>query len=127
VKEYTQKDATRLQAGFFGWLPDFATPGGFILPALGCPVPFESQGDPVNPARFCSPAIDRQMARAQSLETSNPQSALALWAKVDRDITDQAPWVSFANGLIVQLVSTRVGNYQYNPQYGTLLDQLWVR
>ena len=25
------------------------------------------------------------------------------------------------------LVSRRVGNYQYNPQWGVLLDQLWVR
>ena len=26
-----------------------------------------------------------------------------------------------------EVVSSRVGNYQYNPQWGTLLDQLWVR
>jgi hypothetical protein len=25
-----------------------------------------------------------------------------------------------------EFVSTRVGNYQYNPQWGGLLDQLWV-
>jgi hypothetical protein len=25
------------------------------------------------------------------------------------------------------LVSQRVGNYQYNPGWGILLDQLWVR
>jgi len=24
-------------------------------------------------------------------------------------------------------VSRRVGNYQYNPQQGVLIDQLWVR
>jgi hypothetical protein len=27
----------------------------------------------------------------------------------------------------VQLVSRRVGNYQYHPLWFTLLDQLWVR
>ncbi len=114
----TDKDANRLQVGFFGWLPDFATPGGFITPALGCAAPFQSQGNIVNIARFCSPSIDREMARAQSLETSDPQAAPRLWTKVDREITDRSPWVSFANGLIVRLLSTRVGNYQYNPQYG---------
>ena len=27
----------------------------------------------------------------------------------------------------VTLVSRRVRTYQYNPQWGVLLDQLWVR
>jgi hypothetical protein len=27
----------------------------------------------------------------------------------------------------VDLVSERVGNYQYHPQWGPLLDQLWVK
>jgi hypothetical protein len=31
------------------------------------------------------------------------------------------------NPASVEVVSKRVGNYQYNPQYGSLLDQLWVR
>ena len=28
---------------------------------------------------------------------------------------------------ITDFISQRVGNYQYNPQLGVLLDQLWVR
>jgi uncharacterized protein (DUF2164 family) len=27
----------------------------------------------------------------------------------------------------VDFVSKRVGNYQYNPKWGVLLDQLWVK
>ena len=27
----------------------------------------------------------------------------------------------------VDLISHRVGNYQYNPVWGALLDQLWIR
>jgi hypothetical protein len=30
-------------------------------------------------------------------------------------------------GTVTFLVSKRVGSYQYNPQWGVLLDQLWVR
>jgi peptide/nickel transport system substrate-binding protein len=33
----------------------------------------------------------------------------------------------YANGRQIDFVSRRVGNYQYNPQWGALLDQLWVR
>src|SRR5579862_7666111 len=127
VADYTLENRLRPQAGFNGWLPDFATPAGFIDSALTC-----ASDQPANPANqnvadFCDPAIDREIARAQSLQASDPQAATSLWSKVDRDLTDQAPWVPFANGLVVELTSSRVGNYHYNPQWGTLLDQLWVR
>ena len=80
-----------------------------------------------NRAEFCDPAIDREIARARVAPDKRSRTASALWAKIDRDLTDQAPWVPFANGVVLEVVSTRVGNYQYNPQCGTLLDQLWVK
>jgi ABC-type transport system substrate-binding protein len=50
-----------------------------------------------------------------------------MWTRIDRELTDRAPWVPFANGVIVSVRSKRVGNYQYNPQWLTLFDQLWVK
>ena len=49
-----------------------ATPAGFIAPALTCSAynPVTSQNE--NVAEFCDPAIDREIARAQSLQTSDP-------------------------------------------------------
>jgi hypothetical protein len=35
--------------------------------------------------------------------------------------------VPLVNPLGIVLVSARVGNYQRNPAFGILLDQLWVR
>ena len=72
-------------------------------------------------------SIDAEIARARSLQTSDPQAAAQLWSKVDRDIVDQAPWVVHGNPRATDFVSRRVGNYQYNPQWGALLDQMWVR
>ena len=99
------------------------SPGGLIDTALTCAVTFENG----NTSQFCDPAIDREIAHAQSLQTNDPEASTRLWAKIDRDITWQAPWVSFANGVKLEAISARLGNYQYNPQLGTLLDQLWVR
>jgi plasmid stabilization system protein ParE len=48
------------------------------------------------------------------------------WATVDRMIVDRAATVPYANDLQLTLLSPRVGNYQFNPQWGALLDQLWV-
>ena len=55
-----------------------------------------------------------------------PNGGSQQWARVDRNLTDKAPWAPYANGIVLEVVSTRVGNYQHNPQWGTLLGQLWV-
>jgi YVTN family beta-propeller protein len=108
------------QAGLYAWNADYPAPAGFVTDQLTC-------GAPANLARFCDRAIDAEIRRAGSLQTSEPQAANALWSRIDRQITDLAPWVSTLNLDNVDFVSKRVGNYQYNPEWGLLLDQLWVR
>jgi peptide/nickel transport system substrate-binding protein len=115
--------AQHIQVGFYAWGPLYAAPAGFIPPGLSCAAAWNDG----NTSRFCDPAIDREMARAEALQTSDPVEATNLWASVDRRLTDAAPWAPFANGVVLEVVSKRVGNYQYNPQWGTLLGQLWVR
>jgi hypothetical protein len=39
----------------------------------------------------------------------------------------EAPLIPIASGTEVDLISRRVGNYQFNPFWGVLPDQLWVR
>jgi peptide/nickel transport system substrate-binding protein len=82
---------------------------------------------PANVARFCDPALDASMRRAATLQPTEPQAAGALWARVDRRLTDLAPWVPLTSDIDLDFVSGRVGNYQYNPEWGVLFDQLWVR
>ena len=49
------------------------------------------------------------------------------WARLDRELTDQAPWVFLYNLYSGDFVSKRVGNYQHHPVWGTLFSQLWVQ
>ena len=80
-----------------------------------------------DPARFCDPAIDRQMDEALALQATDPAAADELWAKIDRALTDQAAWIGYATPRKVNFVGSRVGNFQFHPVWWTLLDQLWVR
>jgi peptide/nickel transport system substrate-binding protein len=127
VDPFSNQDKLRLQAGINGWYADFAAPAGFIGPTLTCAAYNPVNSENLNIAEFCGPGIDREIARARSLQTSDPEAASRLWAKIDRDLTDQAPWLAFANGIVLDVKSARVGNYQHNPQWGALLGQLWVR
>jgi YVTN family beta-propeller protein len=75
---------------------------------------------------FCSRRIDRQMNQAKSLQASSPRAAAAAWAKIDRELVDQAAWVPVVNERTVDFVSARVRNYQFHPYWGFIADQAWL-
>jgi peptide/nickel transport system substrate-binding protein len=61
------------------------------------------------------------------LQTVDPPLANRRWAQLDRELTNRAIWLPTVTPNQVDLLSARVGNYQYNSVTGTLIDQLWVR
>jgi peptide/nickel transport system substrate-binding protein len=65
--------------------------------------------------------------RATQMQADDPAAAGELWGEIDRAIVDQAPFLWLVSTSDVGFVSERVGNYQVSPQWGVLLDQLWVR
>ena len=61
-----------------------------------------------------------------ALQITDPAAARGAWSALDRQFTDLAPSVPVVVPEGVDLVSKRVGNYQYNSAYGILLAQVWV-
>jgi peptide/nickel transport system substrate-binding protein len=104
-----------------GWIMDYPAASNFITNRFTCDASY------VPSARFCDPGIDAMIDRATQTQIDDPAAAGPLWAEVDRAIVDQAPYVWLVNPIAVEFVSERVGNYQYGQQWGSLLDQLWVR
>ena len=105
-----------------GWLQDFTAASDFVLPLFSCGA---LNGSGANVSGFCNAQIDRLAAKAGA----EPSAAAAgkAWAAVDRAIVDQAPAVPLYTLRSVDFVSKRIGDYVSNPEYGVLLDQLWVR
>jgi peptide/nickel transport system substrate-binding protein len=79
-----------------------------------------------NPSEYCNKEVDAMIEKARELERTDLAAAGDLWARIDRTITDEAPWVVLLVPGGRDFLSERVGNYQYNPRYGMLLSQLWV-
>jgi peptide/nickel transport system substrate-binding protein len=117
---------TRAQIGFMPWTSDYPAPSGFFDELLTC-ASFLPGPANANASGFCDPRIDRQIQRAQSEQATNPNAARRLWERAERETVDEAPWVSLVSPKIINVVSKRVGNYQYNPMWQMLIDQLWVR
>ena len=111
----------RVRAGVTSSFADF--PGG-VKNCIGF---FFACDGPGNMFRFCDRSIDRRISRARALQATDPYLANGMWASLDRAIVDRAPMVPLVAFNEVDMVSRRVGNYQFTPQWGVLPNQLWVR
>jgi len=117
----------RTQVGWFSWYQDYPASSDFISPLLTCQSFLPGNRANLNAAEFCNRRIDAQVAQALALQARNPSSAAALWARIDHELVDQAPWVPVYNPRSLVMLSTRIGNYQFDPYWSVLIDQLWVR
>ena len=118
----------KAQTGFGAWGADYPSAAGFLPPLLSCAAFVAASPEQnANLAEFCDHSLDEEMVRATALQAQDPPAATLLWQRIERQILAQAPVVPTNNRRNVDYVSKRVGNYQYHPQWGALLDQLWVR
>jgi peptide/nickel transport system substrate-binding protein len=114
------------QAGLLSWIADFPAAADF-LQQLSCGAFQPRSFGNVNVPEFCDSTTDKLIARAERLEPTDPQAAAAAWASADRRVVALAPYAPMYVQRYVDLVSRRVGNYEFSPQWGVLVDQLWVR
>jgi ABC-type transport system substrate-binding protein/class 3 adenylate cyclase len=114
----------QFQAGVGNWAADYVASSQFFAQLIGCSAitpPGQNMGG------FCDHSLDERFATARSNEIINPGLASQQWAAIDRAVADSAPVIPISNHLWWDFVARRVGNYQNNPQWGVLVDQLWVR
>ena len=102
------------------WLPDFPDPSSYLPQFFSC------NGGNGN-GYYCDPKLDRELQKATLLEGSDPARADALWTSIDHELTDRAGWVPTVDLNAVELVSRRLGSYEYNPVWGFVPSQAWLR
>src|SRR5262249_9193496 len=125
---YTNDSRNRAQVIDGGWSADFPSADDFIG-KLTCNSYVPGDGLATTDASaFCDPALDRQIDRAAApLQPSAPPAAAPPWPRTARQLTARAIWLPTVPPSETDLTSRRAGNYQYNPVWGALIDQMWVR
>jgi ABC-type transport system substrate-binding protein/streptogramin lyase len=107
-------------SGKEGWIADYPSADTFYDPLLSCRVKnTEASG-------FCNKHIDDLATVARATALTDPNKSRRLWKKIDKLVTDQAPWVALGSQQIFHFAGSRVGNYQSTP-FNPLYDQLWVK
>jgi peptide/nickel transport system substrate-binding protein len=98
---------------------DFS-PANFFDSWFTCSAPYDHHW-------FCDPSFDHAVRRAQALQGEDSPAAATLWARLDRELVNRAAAVPLVNPRQIDFVSARVTNYQHNPVFGLLADQLQPR
>jgi peptide/nickel transport system substrate-binding protein len=130
TKYFAAADDSRnkAQIGTAEWITDYPTAAGFFNAIFTCASFVPDSSENQNASEFCDPQIDHQIEHALVEQATSPDAARGLWEHVDRETVDLAPWVPLVNPDVVDVLSKRVGNYQYSASgLGVLFDQLWVR
>ena len=76
---------------------------------------------------YCNPALDRAMPQASQLELTDPARPRPPGPRSTTSSPTTPPGYRPCHLREVDLASRRLGNYQYNPVWGFLADQSWVR
>jgi peptide/nickel transport system substrate-binding protein len=124
---YVQNTKNKVQVSIQQWYQDYPTASDFLYILFGCESFHPGSDSSINIAGFCNKKINAQMHKALKLAVTSEDAANALWSKIDRMVTDQAPMVTLFNPKHIDFVSKRVGNFTFSKQFYWLVDQSWVK
>lgn len=124
---YSQNSKNHVQFAYSSWYQDYPAASDFLNILLGCGSFHPNSNSSPNIAEFCDKGIQAKMDQAGKLGITDPAAANKLWAQVDKEVTDQAPWVAMYNPKLIDFLSKRVKGYQFSPQWYFLLDQASIK
>jgi len=124
---YAQNSSNKPQFAFSSWYQDYPAASDFLNILLGCGSFHPNSNSSPNIAEFCNQKIQAKMDQAGQMGITDPAGANNLWATVDKETVDQAPWVAMFNPKYIDVLSNRVSGYQFSPQWYFLLAQASVK
>jgi peptide/nickel transport system substrate-binding protein len=124
---YVQNTKNKVQINTQQWYQDYPAASDFLYVLFGCESFHPGSDSSINIAGFCDKKINAQMHRALALGSTDEEAANALWAKIDRQVTDASPMATLFTPKHIDFLSKRVGNFTFSKQFYWLVDQSWVQ
>jgi peptide/nickel transport system substrate-binding protein len=125
--QYISNSNNKMQMGITAWYQDYPAASDFLYILLSCDSFHPGSDASPNVSGFCDKAIEAKMKNAMATAVTDLPKANAIWAEVDHQVTDQAPWAVLFNPKHVDFVSKRVGNFEFNPQFYWMPHLSWVQ
>jgi peptide/nickel transport system substrate-binding protein len=124
---YIQNTNNNVQISVSQWYQDYPAPSNFLNVLFGCDSFTPGSDSSVNISGLCDKALDGRMKAAMALGSTDPQAALAAWGDIDYDLMKLSPAVPLFTPKDVDLVSSRIGNYEFSSQFHWLVGKSWVQ
>jgi len=124
---YVQNTKNKVQINVQQWYQDYPAASDFLYILFGCESFHPGSDSSINIAGFCNKKINDQMHKALNLAIEDEDAANALWSKIDKQVTNQAPMATLFTPKHIDFVSKRVGNFTFSKQFYWLVDQSWVK
>jgi peptide/nickel transport system substrate-binding protein len=94
---YVQNSKNHVEMAYSDWFQDYPAASDFLNILLGCGSYHPNSNSSPNIAEFCNKGIQAKMDQAGTVGIRNLQAANDIWAQVDKQVADQAPWVAMMN------------------------------
>ncbi|HEY4162171.1 MAG TPA: ABC transporter substrate-binding protein [Dongiaceae bacterium] len=124
---YIQNTNNKVQMSVSQWYQDYPAASDFLNVLFGCDSFHPGSDSSVNISGFCDKEIDAKMKDAMATSITDPKKAEAMWAEIDKAVTDKVPAVFLFTPKHVDFVSKRLGNFLFNPQYYWMTHLSWVQ
>jgi peptide/nickel transport system substrate-binding protein len=124
---YAQNSKNNPQFAFSSWYQDYPAASDFLNILLGCGSFHPNSNSSPNIAEFCNKGIQAKMDQAAQTGITDQAAGNKIWTQVDKEVTDQAPWVSMFNPKYIDVLASRVKGYLFSPQWYFLLAQASVK
>jgi peptide/nickel transport system substrate-binding protein len=124
---YGQNTKNHVQIQVQQWYQDYPAASDFLYILFGCESFHPGSDSSINFSGWCDRPINDQMHKALNTAVLNESAANVQWAKIDKEVTDQAPMATLFTPKHLDFVSKRVGNFTFSKQFYWLVDQSWVK
>lgn len=124
---YIQNTKNNVQISITSWIQDYPAASDFINVLLGCDSFHPGSDSSINMSGFCDKTINDQIQKNLLLAVTNSEAANVEWAKIDKELTNQAPWVTMVTPHELDFVSARLGNFTFSDQFHMLVSKVWVQ
>jgi peptide/nickel transport system substrate-binding protein len=124
---YIQNTNNNVQISVTQWYQDYPAPSNFLNVLFGCDSFTPGSDSSVNMSGICDKGLDDRMKAAMALAGTDPEAALTEWGNIDYDMMKLAPAVPLFTPKDVDLISTRMGNYEFSSQFHWLVGNSWVQ
>ncbi|SOC15267.1 ABC transporter substrate-binding protein [Rhodobacter maris] len=124
---YIQNTNNKVQLSISQWYADYPAASNFLNVLFGCDSFHPGSDASINISGMCDQEIDARMKAAIALGATDQAAADKDWAKIDAAVMEKSPALPLFTPQQVDLLSTRVGNYQFSSLHHWLIANAWVQ